>query len=192
MPDPPPGRVIVVSGPSGSGKTTLVGRLFERRCGPLVRSVSATTRPPRPGEVDGINYDFLSQEEFARRRERGDFLECHEVYGKGHWYGTLRDAVAPSLAEGKWVILEIDVQGMRAVVQQFPQAVTIFVRPATTAELERRLRQRGTESEEAIRRRLDEARRELAHASHYRYEVVNDDVDRAVQEICDLLTQSGD
>jgi guanylate kinase len=187
----PGGRLIVISGPSGTGKTTLVERVFELGCGPLVRSISATTRRPRPGEIDGVHYHFVSQEEFASRRARGEFLECHEVYGKGYWYGTLRSEVAPSLAEGKWVVLEIDVQGMQAVVRQFPEAMTIFVRPATMEELERRLRERRTETEEVIRRRLEEARRELASAGLYKRQVVNDDIDRAAHEICDLLTPSG-
>jgi guanylate kinase len=184
------GRVIVVSGPAGVGKTTLVRRLFEQAPGPLVRSVSATTRPPRPGEVDGVNYHFLSLDEFQRRRRNGDFLECYEVFHRGDWYGTLREAVTPSLAEGKWVLLEIDVHGMQAVVREFPDALTIFILPGSPEELERRLRSRGTETESAIQRRLDAAREEFAHADEYRFQVLNDDVERAVREICDILTQS--
>src|SRR4051812_16875347 len=114
------GKVIVISGPSGSGKTTLVERLFQRGCGPLLHSVSATTRAPRPGERDGVNYHFLTLEEFTSRRERGDFLECHEVYARGHWYGTLRQEVTPGLEAGKWVVLEIDVQGMLSVLREYP------------------------------------------------------------------------
>ena len=187
-----PGRVVVISGPSGSGKTTLVKKLFERSRLPLVPSVSATTRRPRPGEVDGVHYHFLSAEEFARRREAGDFLECHEVYGRGHWYGTLHSAVAPVLAEGKWVVLEIDVQGMLSAAREYPDAVTIFVRPATVQELERRLRERGTEPEEVIRRRLEEARREIDMAGSYRHQVVNDDLERAAAELEHILEASGE
>jgi guanylate kinase len=186
-----PGRVVVVSGPSGSGKTTLVEKLLARSRLPLVRSVSATTRAARPGEVDGVNYHFLSREEFDRRRAAGEFLECAEVYGRGHWYGTLRQEVSPSLAAGKWVVLEIDVQGMLAVLREYPDAISIFLRPPGVEELERRLRERQTETEEAIQRRLDEARRELALAQRYRYQVVNDDLDRAVAELDRILSTCG-
>jgi guanylate kinase len=184
------GRVIVVSGPSGAGKTTLVRRLFELAPGPLVASVSATTRPPRPGEVNGVNYHFLSPGEFQRRRARGDFLECYEVFQRGDWYGTLRGAVTPSLAAGKWVLLEIDVHGMQAVLREFPDAVTIFILPGSLEELERRLRSRRTESEAAIGRRLDAARAEIARAGEYRHQVLNDDIERAAREICDILNPS--
>ncbi len=181
-----PGRVIVISGPSGAGKTTLLRQLLSR-CDRLEPSVSATTRSPRPGEIDGRDYHFLSREEFERRRQHGDFLECAEVFGSGDWYGTLASEVAPRLAVGKWVVLEIDVEGTRAIVRQFPDAVTIFVRPETLQELERRLRSRGTESEAAIQRRLAVARNELSFADMYRYQVTNQTVDRAVDEILNIL-----
>jgi guanylate kinase len=184
-----PGKLIIISGPSGAGKTTLIKRLFEEVPG-LVASVSATTRLPRPGERDGVDYHFLTLDEFARRREAGEFLECFEVFGRGTWYGTLTGEVAPSLAAGKAIVLEIDVQGTLAVLERYPQAVTIFVHPASSDELEqlkRRLRARGTESEESIERRLAAARRELALADRYRYQVVNDDVETAVHEICDII-----
>jgi guanylate kinase len=180
------GKLIVISGPSGAGKTTLLAQLLARMP-QLKPSVSATTRPPRSGEVEGVDYYFLSPEEFARRRAAGEFLECCEVFGRGHWYGTLDSEVSPSLAAGKSVVLEIDVHGTRAVVQNYPDAITIFVRPGSIEELERRLRGRGTDSEEAITRRLDVARRELDSASQYQYQVVNDDVDRAVQTIYEIL-----
>jgi guanylate kinase len=184
------GRLVVISGPSGAGKTTLVKRVFE--CSPqLVAGVSATTRPPRPTEQDGLDYHFLSPAEFERRRQAGDFLESFEVFGHGYWYGTLESEVTPSLARGKWVVLEIDVQGTLAVLKRYPDAITIFVRPGSMEELERRLRNRGTESGGAIQRRLEVARRELACADTYQHQVLNDDIDRAVQEICDILTQQG-
>jgi guanylate kinase len=187
-----PGKLVVISGPSGAGKTTLLKRLYASCPRPLTASVSATTRPPRPGETDGVDYHFLSREDFARRRQAGEFLECFEVYQRGDWYGTLKSEVAPSLAAGKWVVLEIDVQGTLAVLEHYPDALTIFVRPRSVEELERRLRQRGTESEAALERRLDVARRELSFIDRYRYQVVNDDIDQAVQELCEILTQSGD
>jgi guanylate kinase len=183
---PKQGKLIVISGPSGAGKTTLLKRLFEQ-CPGLVASVSATTRPPRPGERDGVDYHFLSAEEFHRRRQRGDFLECYEVFGRGYWYGTLTSEVSPSLAVGKSIVLEIDVQGAMAVVQQYPDAITLFVYPSSLDELERRLRGRGTETEESIQRRLEVARRELTFADRYQHRVVNDDVDRAAQELCNII-----
>jgi guanylate kinase len=169
----PPGHLVVISGPSGAGKTTLLKRVFAECRLPLVGSVSATTRRPRRGEIDGEDYHFLSREEFARRREAGEFVECCEVYAQGDWYGTLRNEVTPSLEAGKWVVLEIDVQGT--------------FQPASVDELERRLKSRGTESEVALARRLEVARRELASADYYRYQVTNDDLERAVREVCDIL-----
>ncbi|HEX3997227.1 MAG TPA: guanylate kinase [Pirellulales bacterium] len=190
MPESSAGRLVVISGPSGVGKTTVVGQVYPR-CSRLVASVSATTRPPRPGEVDGRDYHFLPPEEFARRREAGEFLECCEVFGRGYWYGTLRSEVAPRLAAGKWVVLEIDVQGALAVLEQYPDALTIFIQPESPEELERRLRGRNTESEEAVRRRLEVARREIAIAGRYRYQVVNRSVEEAVGEICEILKAEG-
>ena len=191
-----PGKLIVVSGPSGAGKSSLLAKTFERARAPLAFSVSATTRPPRQGEVNGRDYHFLSPAEFARRRERGEFLECFELFGKpdepGRWYGTLRSEVDERLEAGQWVVLEIDVQGTMAVLEQFPDAATIFVRPASFEELERRLRARGTETEAALRRRLETARSELESAERYRHVIVNDDLDRAVERMCSILDQLGE
>ncbi|MEE8452676.1 MAG: guanylate kinase, partial [Thermoguttaceae bacterium] len=130
-----------------------------------------------------------TKEEFDLRRQRGEFIECFEVFGRGYWYGTLKSEVSTGLEAGKWVVLEIDVQGAMAVMQSYPDAISIFVLPDSVEELQRRLRGRGTETEEALQRRLQQANSELALAGQYGYRVVNDDLDRAVQEICDILTQ---
>ena len=184
-----PGKLVIVSGPSGSGKSTVVQRLLVESELPLVLSVSATTRPPRAGEENGRDYVFLSDEEFQSKRKSGEFLECKEVFGRGYWYGTLGNVVSTGLNEGKWVLLEIDVQGALAVLQGYPQAVTIFVHPGSMAELEKRLRNRGTESPESIQRRLYVAAEELALRHHYTHEIINDEIDNTVQQLCKLLVQ---
>ncbi len=181
------GRLVIVSGPSGAGKTTVVQRVFQRSGIPLATAVTATTRLPRAGERDGIDYHFLSPEEFARRRKNGEFLETCEVFGKGVWYGTPRSEVESRLRTGSWVLLNIDVDGAAEVMSQFPDAISIFISPGDEAELERRLRHRGTDSEESIRRRLQRARYEMTQAGQYRHVVVNDDVERAADEISRIL-----
>ena len=185
------GKLVVFSGPSGVGKTTVLGRLFERAPVPLVASVSATTRQPRHGEKEGVDYYFLSPEDFEALRRREEFVECFQVFGSGHWYGTLKSQVTPGLESGKWVVLEVDVKGAISVMELYPNAITIFIGPASLDELEKRLRGRGTESEESVQQRLRQAREEMALADRYRFRVINDDVDRAVDDICDILTQSG-
>ncbi|MBN2578619.1 MAG: guanylate kinase [Pirellulales bacterium] len=184
---PGPGRIVVVSGPSGVGKTTVMRRVLAECPAPLTTSISATTRPPRPEETPGVDYFFLTPDEFQSLRKKGEFLEAFEVFGKGHWYGTLWSQVRDGVAAGKWIVLSIDVQGALTVMETFPDAVSIFLRPRRLEQLERRLRGRGTETEEALRRRLDQARSELAMADRYRHQVVNDDLDRTVREICDIL-----
>lgn len=180
-------RVLVLSGPSGSGKTTIVQRLLDVSPVPLRKAISATTRPPRAGEIDGEHYHFLEAEEFQRRRERGEFLETAEVFASGYWYGTLKSELQQAAEQGCWAFLEIDVEGALKVMEEYPQAVTIFIRTSSDDEYEKRLRGRGTESEEVIQKRLATARRELSQADRYKYQVVNDDLDRAVHEICDIL-----
>ncbi|MFP6613306.1 MAG: guanylate kinase [Pirellulales bacterium] len=188
MPDSP-GQLVVISGPSGAGKSTVLREVFGRCELPLEWSVSATTRQPRPGEIDGRDYHFLSQDEFRRRREAHDFLECFEVYGRGYWYGTLNSEVAPRLAAGKWVVLEIDVDGTMAALEQYPDAVTIFVRPPSIDELDRRLSARQTETHEEIERRLEVARREMQSVDRYRHVVVNENVEDAVSQFFEILNQ---
>lgn len=179
-------RFVVLSGPSGSGKTTIVERLLEACPGRLVKSVSATTRPPRLNEIDGRDYHFLTKDEFARRRDAGEFLECAEVHSSGNWYGTLKSEVERAARAGGCALLEIDVQGARQIMEQYPQALTVFVKTAD-GDYEKRLRARGTETEEVIQKRLETARRELAQATAYRHQVVNDDLARAVREIVGFI-----
>lgn len=183
-----PGRLIIISGPSGAGKSTVVRELLQSCELPLVLSVSATTRSPRPGEVDGTHYLFLDESEFHQRKDAGDFLECKEVFGRGDWYGTLRDQVASGLAKGDWVILEIDVQGALDVLElkEF-NPITVFIHPGGLEELEARLRARKTETEEAIGARLETAAQEMLFKHRYEYEVINGSVDNAVGEICQIL-----
>ena len=185
----PCGRVVVVSGPSGAGKTTLVDRLFRTCPLPLVRSISATTRSPRGDEADTVDYHFVSPERFQALREQGQFLECCEVFGQGYWYGTLWSEVRAAIQAGKWVVLNIDVHGAAAVMERFAGAITIFVRPSSMEELRRRLELRGTDRPEEIEKRLQRAQYELGQVHQYRYQVVNDELDRAVKEICTILTE---
>jgi guanylate kinase len=181
------GRLVIISGPSGAGKSTIVRQLLAKCDLPLQLSVSATTRAPRPGEQDGREYRFLSNEAFDEARRRGAFLECKEVFGCGVWYGTPAESVRQGLADGKWMILEIDIEGAATVLQRDVSPITIFVHPGGMDELERRLRARGTESEAAIARRLEVARGEMEALVRYDHEVINRQVDQAVDEICQIL-----
>jgi len=181
----PCSRLVVISGPSGAGKSTVAHELMESCPVPLKWSVSATTRQPRKGEVEGEDYFFLTREQFATRQAAGDFLECKEY--AGNWYGTLQSQVTAGLAEGKWVLLEIDVKGTFAVLERDPDALTIFVNAESFEELERRLRARNTESDEALARRLATAKWEVAQKDRYRYEVINRDVRQAVRDVCEIL-----
>ena len=177
-------RLFVVSGPSGVGKGTLVSQVREARPD-LGLTVSATTRLPRPGEVDGTSYHFLSEAEFDCRVRAGEFLEWACVHGQK--YGTLRCEVDRHLADGHSVILEIDVQGALNVRKACPDAVLVFIEPPSMAELERRLRRRDTETEAALELRLADARGEMALAGRYDARVVNDDFESAVADLCAVI-----
>lgn len=187
-----PFRVVVLSGPSGSGKTTVVERLIRESSIKLIKCISATTRPKRVGEVHGDSYYFIPPEEFATRKAAGDFLETAEVFGAGYWYGTLKSELQRAEAEGGWAFLEIDVQGALRVMEEYPDAVTIFLEPPSIAICEQRLRERKTDSEETIQKRLKKVKDELMLADRYRYRVVNDVLDHAVGQIQEILHQQSE
>jgi guanylate kinase len=174
------GKVFVITGPSGVGKGTLIELLLER-IRELELSISATTRSPRAGEVDGREYHFLTPEEFDRRVESGDFLE-HATYS-GNRYGTLREEVDRRLAEGRSVVLEIEVQGARQVRDAMPEAVQIFIAPPSPEVLRERLEGRGTDSPEAIEERLRTAETELAARDEFPHVIVNDEMREAASEL---------
>lgn len=177
-------RLFVISGPSGAGKGTLLAELRKQRPD-LGLTVSATTRSPRPGEVDGTSYYFLSDEEFRRRITAGEFVEWAEVHG--HLYGTLVSEVKRLLAKGHSLVLEIDVQGALNVRKVYPDAVLVFIEPPSLQVLEERLRGRGTEDEASIELRLKNARHEMELADQYDVRIVNDTVDRAAQELGSVM-----
>lgn len=180
-----PGPLLILSGPSGSGKSTLISRLLREKQWPLRLAVSATTRPARPGELEGVHYFFWTSAQFQAEVEAGGFLEWADNFG--HRYGTPRREVEPWRQRGDGVLLDIDVQGWEQVKAVCPDLVSVFVRTSSLETLERRLRQRRTESEEAIRRRLDRARLELGRANEYDYQVINDDLDFALAELRAIL-----
>lgn len=179
------GCLIVVSGASGTGKGTVCAELLKRRTS-LRYSISATTRNPRNGEQDGVQYFFHSRESFEKMIADGGLLEWADVYG--NYYGTPKAPIERSLEEGQDILLEIDTQGALNVMEKMPDGVFVFLLPPSLKELERRLRSRGTDAEEAIVRRLDSARDEIAAAKKYGYVVVNDVVKDAVDTIDAILT----
>jgi guanylate kinase len=184
------GPLIVVSAPSGAGKSTLIGRALAQ-FGPRLRhAVSATTREKRPGEVDGREYHFWTRERFEQGVAAGEFLEYATVFGK-HYYGTPRSEVEPFRARGIGVILDIDVQGAEQLRHTCPDGFSIFLE-TPPGEYERRLRERGTDSEESIRRRLETARQELARAGEFDHRLLNDDLDRAASELCAVIRERFD
>jgi guanylate kinase len=172
--------VLIVSGPSGSGKSTLVEKILEVP-GTLL-SVSCTTRSPRKTESNGKWYTFVSEAEFQQMVERGEFLEYAQVFGK-NWYGTPRKWLEEAQAQKRDLVLEIDVQGALQVKAKLPGAVAVFVLPPSRAELERRIRARGQDSEDEIHRRLERARQEMLNYSSYEFAIINDDVERAGREV---------
>ncbi len=191
IPDPRPthpsrdGALIVISSPSGAGKTTLTKRILD--ADPRLRiSVSATTRSPRPGEDDGVDYHFWTKDDFVTARDEGGFLEWAEVFD--NFYGTPKAPVREWLSDGLDVVFDIDWQGARQLAADpMAQLVTIFVLPPSMAELEARLRRRGGDSDDVIARRMARAKDEISHWAEYEYVIVNDDLDQAVQAILTII-----
>ena len=182
----PRGNLFIVSSPSGGGKTTLIRRLIADPPGaPLHFSVSHTTRPMRAGEKDGREYHFVTDERFRKMVSRRAFLEHNVVHGRR--YGTSRAEVLPHLSRGEDVVLDIDVQGARDIRKAYPRAVSIFIVLPNLAELERRLRLRGLDSQGEIRRRLRAARVEIRKARQFQYVIVNDDLERATLELQSIV-----
>lgn len=177
------GLLVVVSGPSGAGKGTICQALLEKT--PLAYSVSATTRKPRAGEVDGESYYFLSVEAFEKMIEKDELLEWAKVYD--NYYGTPLKKVEEKLAAGEDILLEIDTQGAMKVREKFPEGVYIFILPPSLAELERRIRGRDTETEDVLQKRLAAAIDEIEAGKCYKYVVTNDEVDGAIDSVCAIL-----
>ncbi len=181
-------RLFVIAAPSGAGKTTIVGKLVARN--PELRfSISYTTRERRKTEVDGADYLFVDVAEFERLRKNDELLEYAEVFD--NWYATSRSQVEQHLAQGHSVILEIDWQGARQVRESMPECVTIFVMPPSVQELERRLRDRRTDEANVIERRLRDARGDMSHWDEFHYIIINDDLEKAVAELNDVISGQG-
>jgi guanylate kinase len=181
------GNLLIVSAPSGAGKTTLVKALLARDP-QVVYSVSCTTRAPRAGERDGVDYLFVGDDEFRRRIDAGEFLEHAEVHG--HRYGTLRSWIDAQLQADRDVVLDIDTQGAAQVRALMPEAVSIFILPPSLTELESRLRARATDADSVIERRLAAARAEIAHAPDYDYAIINKDLETAIADLAAVVRAS--
>ena len=189
MPRSQRGGLIVISAPSGAGKTTLVRKALDSRDN-LEFSVSCTTRPPRAREKDGVDYCFVSKSEFRNMISRDEFLEYAQVFD--HWYGTSRDSVEALRARGKTVLLEIDWQGAAQIRQRERSAVSVFILPPSRAELERRLRGRGTDTKENIGRRLRDALTDMAQWKNFDYVLINKDIDTTLTQFKSILDGQGD
>lgn len=183
------GKIVVLSAPSGCGKSTIIGRLLQEPGAlPLKFSVSATNRDPRPGETDGVSYHFLSTERFREAVQGGEFIEWEEVY-PGRYYGTLRSEIDNKIAAGQHVVLDIDVKGALSVKRLYgDRALTLFIQPPSVDELRRRLEARATDAPEVIDQRVGKAEYELSFAPQFDASVVNDDLDTAVEQARNIIT----
>lgn len=184
-----PGQLVVVSGPSGCGKSTVIRHALQHTEMNLQLSVSATTRDPRPGEQDGVDYYFMDQEKFLEKRDKQEFIES-AIYN-GRFYGTPAIPVFSALASNKNLILEIEVHGAKQIRAKAPSAIFVFIKTPSFRVLEERLWNRGTDNEAQMLNRLRQARMELAEAHWYDYQVVNDDLDRCVEEFVSILKSHG-
>jgi guanylate kinase len=178
------GKLFVITAPSGAGKTSLIDAVMKEDPR-LTISVSYTTRAPRPGEKDGVDYHFVDVPTFMAMRERGEFLESAEVHG--NHYATSKKVILDAVKRGEQLILEIDWQGARQVRKLYPGCVGIFILPPSVEELERRMRRRGQDTEAVIARRLENAREELSHAGEFKYAIINKEFDTAKQELAEIL-----
>lgn len=174
------GNLFIVAAPSGAGKTSLVKELLAADAG-IQLSISYTTRAPRPGEINGLHYHFVSRENFGQMLERGDFLESAEVYG--NFYGTSQSWIEASRKTGKDILLEIDWQGAAQVRRLIPEAIGIFVLPPSLEALRQRLTGRGQDAEEVIQRRIAAAREDISHVGEFDYVIINDDFNTALQDL---------
>jgi guanylate kinase len=178
------GKLFVITAPSGAGKTSLIDAVMHDD--PTLKlSVSYTTRAPRKGEKNGVDYHFVDDAQFLQMHARGEFLESAEVHG--YRYGTSRKVITEALKKGEDLILEIDWQGARQVREIYPQCVGIFILPPSVEELERRMRSRGQDAEAVIRRRVQAAQEELTHAGEFKYAIINKDFDSAKQELAEII-----
>jgi guanylate kinase len=178
------GKLFVITAPSGAGKTSLIDAVMEDD--PTLKlSISYTTRAPRPGETDGVDYHFVDDPAFLAMKKRGEFLEDAEVHG--YRYGTSRKVILDALRRGEDLILEIDWQGARQVRALYPDCVGIFILPPSIEELERRMRARGQDSDAVIRRRVENAREEMLHAGEFKYAIINKDFDTARRNLAEIL-----
>ena len=178
------GKLFVITAPSGAGKTSLIDAVMHDDQ-TLKLSISYTTRAPRKGEKNGVDYHFVDDRQFLEMKARGEFLESAEVHG--HRYGTSKVVITEALQKGEDLILEIDWQGARQVRGIYPQSIGIFILPPSVEELERRMRSRGQDAEEVIRRRVEAARDELTHAGEFKYAIINKHFDTAKQELAEII-----